>query len=309
VSAGWVAATVRGRGLARRRLGEDGARHLARSASLPSALAALGTTPYGRGLRTDMDLATAQHTVSAAVLWHLRVLAGWGPPLGAGPLRLVAAGFEIANVSGQLARLSGQPAQAPYALGSMATAWPAVSRARTPAEVRAALRASGWGDPGSDDPAAVRLAMQLAWARRVFDDVPGGAEAAIGGAALVVARVLAAGARATLSPSAHRDATHLLGPQWHEAVSPEDLTRHVSRRATQALRGVEHAEDLWHAEMRWWSAVEATGATLVARSEAGAAAGVGVAALLAADAWRVRAALALAAGGGGDLAEVLDAVA
>jgi len=309
MSAGWVAASVRGRGLVRRRLGDDGARRLARSASLPSALDALGNTPYGPALRADMDLATAQRAVSATVLWHLRVLAGWGPPLGAGPLRLLAAGFEIANVSDHLARLAGQPAPAPYTLGSMATVWPPVSRARTPAEVRTALRTSGWGDPGSDDPAAVRLAMQLAWARRVSDEVPGAADAAIGGGALVVARVLAAGARATLGPSARRDATRLLGPQWTEAVSAEDLARHVPRRARQALHGVESAENLWQAERRWWSAVESTGGTLAARFATGAAAGVGVAALLAVDAWRVRAALALAAGGGGDLAEVLDGVA
>lgn len=309
MSAGWVAATVRGRGLVRRRLGADGAIRLARSASLPDALAALGTTSYGPALRADMDLATAQHAVSGTVLWNLRVLAGWGPPLGAGPLRLLAAGFEIANVSGHLARLAGQAAPAPYRLGSMATVWPAVSRAGTVAEVRTVLRRSGWGDPGSDDPAAVRLAMQLAWARRVCDEVPGAADAAIGGGALVIARVLATDARAALGPSARRDATRLLGPQWDAALAPEDLARHVPRRASAALDGVEGAANLWQAERRWWAAVESAGAVLAARFAAGAAAGVGVAALLAADAWRVRAALAIAAGGGGDLTEVLDGVA
>jgi len=309
MSAGWVAATVRGRGLARRRLGEEGAKHLARSGSLPAALAALGTTSYGPAVRADMDLVTAQRAVSATVLWHLRVLAGWGPPLGAGPLRALAAGFEIANVSGHLARLAGEPAPAPYALGSMATVWPAVSHARSVADVRLALRRSGWGDPGSDDPAAVRLAMQLAWARRVHDEVPGAADAAIGGGALVVARVLAAGARATLGPSARRDATRLLGPDWETAASPEDLARHVPKRAGAALDGVAGDTSLWQAERRWWAAVESTGAALAAGFAAGAAAGVGVAALLAADAWRVRAALTIAAAGGGDLVEVLDGVA
>ncbi len=309
MNAGWVAATVRGRGLMRRRLGEDGARHLAGSPSLPAALAALGTTPYGPAVEAAMDLTMAQRAVSATVLWHLRVLAGWGPPLGAGPLRVLAAGFEIANVSGHLARLAGQPAQEPYTLGTMATVWPAVARARTAAEVRTVLRGSGWGDPGSDDPAAVRVSMQLAWARRVHDEVPGAADAAIAGGAVVVARVLAADARAALGPSARRDASRLLGPRWQEAASPEDLARHVPRRATQALQGVENATDLWQAERRWWSTVEATGAALAARFASGASASVGVVALLAADAWRVRAALALAAGGGGDLTEVLDGVA
>ena len=309
MSAGWVAATVRGRGLTRRRLGADGARDVARSDSLASALSALAATAYGPGLRPDMDLATAQRAVSATVLWHLRVLAGWGPPLGAGPLRILVSGFEIANVSGHLARLSGQPAQAPYAMGSMATVWPEVSRAQTPDEVRTALRTSVWGDPGSDEPAAIRLAMYLAWARRVFDDVPGGGDIAAAAGALIVARVLATGARATLSAPALRDASHLLGPTWHEAASPQDLRRCVPPRVARALDGIEQADELFLAELRWWSAVESTGAVLAAGSRAGAPAGVGVAALLAADAWRVRAALAVAAGGGGDFAEVLDAVA
>jgi hypothetical protein len=308
VSAGWVAATVRARGLARRRLGVDGAEHLARSASLPEALAALRPTPYGPALRPEMDLEAAQHAVYASVVWHLRVLAGWGPPLGAGPLRLVMAGFEIANVSGHLARLAGQPAQPPYTLGSLATVWPAVAAARTPDAVRSVLAASVWGDPGSDDPATVRLALQLGWARRVLDGVPGAADAAIAGAALVLARILATGAPATLGPTARRDAAHVLGPGWEEATSPEDLAGHVSRRAALVLDGDAHAESLWLAEVRLWSVIESAGAVLATRSGADARAGVGVAALLAADAWRVRAALTLAAHGGGDLAGVLDAV-
>jgi hypothetical protein len=44
-----------------------------------------------------MDLAAAQHAVSATMLWHLRVLAGWVPPYASGPLRVLAAGFEIAG--------------------------------------------------------------------------------------------------------------------------------------------------------------------------------------------------------------------
>jgi hypothetical protein len=83
----------------------------------------------------------------------------------------------------------------------------------------------------------------------------------------------------------------------------------VPRGAAQALHGVESAENLWQAEIRWWSTMESAGTVLAARPQAGASAGVGVAALLAADAWRVRAALAMAAGGGGDLAGMLDAVA
>ena len=200
MSAGWVAAGVRARGLARRRLGRDGARALAASDSLAAALGTLANTPYGREVKTEMDLASAEHAVFATLLWHMRILAGWGPPLGSGPLRLLATGFEVANVTGRLARIGGQNAASPYALGSMATAWPAISEARTPTEVRAALASSSWGDPGGEDLATVRLALPLGWARRVLDGVPGAADWAISGSALVLCRVLMADAFSALGP-------------------------------------------------------------------------------------------------------------
>lgn len=309
MSAGWTAAGVRGRGLLRRRLGGVGARQLATSPSLSAALDVLERTPYGREISQGQDLAAAQHAVSAVVLWHLRILAGWDPPLGAGPLRVLGSGFEIANVTGHILGLSGEPARAPYALGSLATAWPAVSAARTPAEVRAALRSSAWGDPGSEHLPAIRLALQLAWARRVFDGAPGAGDWASAGAALLVARVLAAGAEVSLGPVAVRDASHLLGPNWQRATSLADLGRHLPRVAARALEGVENREQLWRAEVRWWATVEAAATALALRPRPDASAGVGVAALLAADAWRIRAALALAGHGGADLAEVLHDVA
>lgn len=309
MSAGWVAAGVRGRGLLRRRLGHEGARRLAASPSLSSALAVLASTSYGREVRDDMDLEAAQHAISATVLWHLRVLAGWGPPLGAGPLRVLGGGFEIANVTGRLLALSGRQARPPYVLGSLATAWPAVSAARTPADVRAALRSSAWGDPGSEELPAIRLALQLAWARRAFDGAPGAADWATAGAALLISRVLAGDALASLGASAVRDATHLLGPSWQRATSPEDLRRYVPPVAARSLEGVEAADQLWRAEAHWWATVETSATTLAARPRPDASVGVGVAASLAADAWRARAALTLAGRGGGDMEEALDGVA
>jgi len=256
-----------------------------------------------------MDLPSAEHAVFATLLWHVRILAGWGPPLGAGPLRLLAAGFEIANVTGHLSRLHGQKAPDPYALGSMATAWPVVSEARTPAEVRAVLARSSWGDPGGQDVATVRLTLLLGWARRVLDGVPGAGEWAISGSALLVCRVLSAGAVSVLGPGACRDTDHLLGPHWQEATSPSDLARRVPRPAAAVLRGLTEVEELWRAELRWWSMVETAGEALATRSTPDVSASVGVVGLLAADAWRTRAALEVAARGGGDLVELLHAVA
>jgi len=309
VSAGWVAAGVRARGLALRRLGSDSARAIAASGSLESALEALVRTPYGHDVSDAMDLASAEHGVFATLLWHMRILAGWGPPLGSVPLRLLAAGFEISNVTGHLARLAGREAAEPYALGSLATAWPAVSRASTPAGVRSALSASSWGDPGGEEESTIRLSMLFGWARRVLDVVPGAGDWAVSGGALLMCRVVAAGAASSLSSVARRDASHVLGPHSLEASSAADVARHAPGAAARLLEGVEEVDGLWRAESRWWSGLEAVGAGLGARSALDASSCVGVVGMLAFDAWRARAALQVAARGGGELVEMFDALA
>jgi hypothetical protein len=309
VSAGWVAASTRGRGLARRRLGREAAAETAHMSSLAAAVDVLVAGPYGHDVRTGMNLAAAQHAVWATCLWHLRVLAGWGPPLGAGALRALTAGFEIANVTGHLARMTGGRASQPFALGSLASVWPAVAGARTPQEVRSAVAASTWGDPGTDDVAGIRLAMEFAWARRVVDGAPEVGDWAVSKAALVLARVMASGARGGLGPTAQRDIGHVLGPRWQEASTPTELARLVPRGASRVLAELSDPSQLWRAEVRWWADVETSGAALAGRVPPDVGGCLGVAGLLATDAWRVGAALALAAHGGGDLAGVLDAVA
>jgi len=279
VSAGWTAASVRGRGLLRRRLGRDGARDLAASSTLEAALERLALSAYGRDVRSSMGLEAAQHAVSATALWHLRVLAGWDPPLGAGPLRLLAGRFEIANITGHLASLGGGAPPATYDLGSLATAWPAVAAAGSVVEVRATLASSPWGDPGSEDPAAIRVALQLAWARRVYDGAPGAADWAVAAGALVVARLSALGATATLGPGPRRDARHLLGTRWDRASSPAEVGSMLAPGAS-VLAGLTAGIPLWEAEARWWGAVEASAETLAAQPRPDASAGVGVAALL-----------------------------
>jgi len=299
--------------MVRRRLGRDRALALARADGLDAALSELARTAYGHEVHPGMDLRDARHAVSAVTLWHLRVLAGWGPALGAGRLRALVAGFEVANISGHLAALEGRDTRQPFELGSMAGVWPLVARAPDAAEVRRVLTASPWGDPGTEEFAAMRIALRLAWARRVAEAAPEAGGWAAAWAALAVARSLAVGARLTPGTPADRDVAALLGSRWRAARSATDLRPLVPLGArwvlTEAGADLDGEDGLWVAEARWWRRVEADAARLAASARPDPAVMVGVAGLLGADAWRVRAALELAARGGGPAGDVLDAVA
>jgi hypothetical protein len=224
-------------------------------------------------------------------------------------MRLLASDFEIANVAGLVANLRGERVQQPYSLGSLSLSWPTIAGATTPAEVRVALRGSPWGDPGSDDLGAVRVAMQMSAARMLLQEVPDAAEWAISQAALLLAKLFSNAALSSLSPSTRRDATIVLGPRWQQTTSLAELTASLPRAGSACLRDVESAKDLWHAEIKRWAMIEATAGALISRTPPSAACVVGIAGVLAADAWRTCAALSVAAFGGGDLPEVLDDVA
>jgi hypothetical protein len=307
--ADWVAVTVRGRGLASRRLGEAGARRLAGMPSLDAGIAVLARSAYGRDVRAGMSVRAAQHAVSETLLWHLRILAGWARPDGADCVRQLGAGFEIANVVGQLARIEGRPADPAYALGALTLGWSQIAPARTAAGVRHALAASSWGDPGGTDPGSVRAALLTAWCRRVADAVPDARPWAAAFAALLVARGVAAGAplAGDAVPQRHVDA--VLGSRWQAATTLDALAAELPRAAAWVLAGVRSGEDVWKAETRWWTRVEADALRLCARPQPESAIVVGLVALLAADAWRTRGALELAARGGAQAADGYDASA
>src|SRR5690606_25789605 len=220
VSAAWVAGSVRARAMARRRLGVANARVLA-GGSLSEALAALATSPYER-VATGASLGQAQRQVAETLLWHLRVLAGWLPAAGADLLRVLAGWFEIANVDEHLRALAGAAAEPPYQLGTLATAWPRLAATGSPAELRAALAASAWGDPGGSEPRSVSVALRRVWAERVAGGVGAARAWARGAAALLVAReALALGRR--LPDRAAAVATRLLGTGWPGAGTVPEL--------------------------------------------------------------------------------------
>jgi hypothetical protein len=299
VSAQWVAGNVRARALLNRRLGVGRARALAAMNSLTDAQHALAATAYGRDITVGQPAPDTDHAVCAALLWHLRVLAGWQPAQGAQAIRALAAGFEASNIAAHARRLAGAQARPPYTLGALATAWPRLSETSSLAQLRDILAQTMWGDPGSESPSDIALAVQIGWAVRVANAVPEARDWAYAWLALTVARRRLMEQRELPEPVLMR-ARLVLGA----AAAASDLASFADAFATRfrwLLDGITEADGLWTAEARWWARVEADGLTMLGRSEFTRAQTIGVVAVLAADAWRCRAALALASRGGGPM--------
>jgi hypothetical protein len=310
MTAAWVASGVRARAMSRRRLGRVAIDSLSRLPDVDSAVDALVSTPYGHDVTLGLSLAEAQHAVSATTLWHIRVLAGWVPRGDAQFLRVLAGGFEIANVDEALRGLLGRTTEPAYRLGSLATAWHALRSASTVAEIRDGLSRSAWGDPGSDSPETIRLTMRLTWAERVAATIPQSRDWAAGAAALIVAREVVVGGR-HLDPLQTRITEGVLGIRWTASTSLEEYQSLLPPHARWAVAGVTEPRELWRAEQRWWNRLETDGMTLLHKPLTGPEPTIGSVAVLASDAWRVRAALELAARGGlrADVSGVGDAVA
>jgi hypothetical protein len=316
MSGAWVAGTTRSRALAKRRLGRVGARRLAALPSARAAIAAVAAGPYGHDVRAGDDLVTAQHAVGASLLWNLRVLAGWVPRDGVEALRTLAAWFEIDAIDGLVHALTAgdahdahdapDPGPPPYRLGSLGTAWPHLWDATSLGDLRERLARSAWGDPGGDGPWEIQLAVRLAWALRVADEVPPARAWAAGGTALLVAREVVVPHRPLpdrLLPAAEA----LLAPGVTAAADVPAMAAALPRTAAWALAGVRLPADLWTAETAFWRRVEADGLRLARSPRFGLEPVVGTVAALAVDAWRVRGALTLAARGA-TAPEVLDAL-
>jgi hypothetical protein len=301
MSAGWVAGSVRARALARRRLGTGETRRLASCGSLSDALRTLAATAYGVNLRPEQPLAVAQHEIACGVLWDLRVLAGWLPSEGVRLLRVLAAWFEVANVDELLQSIAGRPAGAGFELGALATAWPRLRQAASNDELRAALAASAWRDPGGQSTHAVRLGMRARWAARAaaLDD-PARTWAA-GAVALLVAGERFAAGRA-VDPAVMGSALGLIGPRASGAATLDELAASLPPRAKWVLAGITSPDGLWRAEETWLARVEQDGLRLLRTSSLDSGTILGAVAVMACDAWRVRAALEIAARGGAPLA-------
>lgn len=311
MSAGWVAGSVRARALARRRIGLAEARQLASCGSLAEALAALAAAPYRVGAEVGgQDLAAAQHAVAAALLWDMRVLAGWLPQGGAQLMRTLAGWFEIANVAERMAELTGHQPGALFRLGTLATAWPQLRRAANLAELRSTLAASAWKDPGGDTAADLEVGMRARWAYRIA--MLDGSTRTLASAALALLLAgerfgTGAGPQRRENPALMSVAVRLLGPAA-DAGSLDELAGRLPRRLAWAFEPVRSADDLWRAEAAWWARAERDGHGLVTGSGFGPRPVIGAVLVLTADARRIRAALEAAARGGRAI-EVFDAVA
>jgi hypothetical protein len=293
VSGAWISGSVRARlVVAERRLGREGARELVEAPTLRDALVVLGRSPYRREISLELSLEEAQHALAAKTLLDLRLLAGWLPQEALALLRTLAGWFELANIEERIAYLGGSPGRRPFELGSLASAWPKASEAQGLEELRRALAASAWGDPGGETPAELGLGLRLAWARRVADTAPGARHWAAGAVALLVARFLfVTGVPVEALPLPN---VRLLGEAWQGAGTYARFVEALPPEAAWALAGTESAAELWRAETSWWRRVEDDAEALLHRPLGEAEVVVGAAALLAADAHRASAALAAA---------------
>jgi hypothetical protein len=301
MSAGWVAGTVRARAMARRVLGAGAARDLAASPSLADAQQRLRATPFRAAAEQGLSLDETQHAVAASILWNLRVLAGWLPRDGVSLLRLLAGWFEIANVDELLQAVAGRPTGATFQLGALATAWPRLSEVGSAPEVRHALAASAWGDPGGDTTADIRLGMRTRWAARIAAS----GDRAGAWAAAAVAQLgelpgpARTGARAEPGAGRARAGTGLGRPV---RAGKAATARPIAPQAAGAS-----LVPPWQAEADWWRQVERDGRALLRSSQTSSEPVLGAVVVMAADARRVRAALGCAARDGRAL-EAYDAV-
>ncbi|MEV0283572.1 MULTISPECIES: hypothetical protein [unclassified Kribbella] len=308
MSAGWVAATVRAKAMARRRIGAGAARRIALAPSFADALGLLDGTAYARAAAPGTSLPDAEWLITAAELWQLRVLSGWLPRSAVGLARALGGRYECANIEVHARALAepGRP-QRYYELGSLALSWPRIAATTSAIELGSALGASPWGDPGDGSLQALHDMLTLRWLRMVAAEAPAALEWATGAAALVVAKQLLV---ATTGPVEWlvRSAAPLLGPDWTQARSVSALRAALPVAGRWALDGVDSPVSLWRAETGLALRIESDGFRLLRRGTPGVDPFLGAVAVLAVDGWRARVALGDAAYGGGP-GEVLDVLA
>lgn len=309
MNADWVAASARVRSLAQRRVGAGAVHTIAAESSLAGALAGLAGTVHGERLVGRTTLAGAERAIAETLLWQLRVLGGWVPAKGAALVRAAVAAFELDNILDLGTSLADgtRHSSDPYDLGSLSTVWNRLRTARSSAELTDAIHTSPWGEIDSPDVRVARDELNAVWLRRLASVAPAARTWAEGACALTIARIVLVD-RSAVSPALVKLVRPLLGGAWEGSHDLTGLVQHLPRRTQALFRGVTGPKDLWRAEAALRMSCESDGFRLLRGSLPGPDVVLGGIAVLAIDAWRVRAALASAAMGLGS-SEVLDVVA
>ncbi len=305
MSAAWVAGSVRARLLLERRAGVETVRELAGAGSLSEAVVGLSGTAYAPVAKSPQaTLEEAQRVAAGCTALQLRILAAWLPPEAKRLFRSLAAWFELVNIEDRLAYLAGSGLRPAFELGVLSTVWDAAASAQSADELRRLLQHSSWGDPGSDDPQDIHLALRLAWARRVAAQAPEVRTWADGATAILIAgEMLIADRPRGLGQAGQAD----LGGASVGAHTIADLRAQLPPHAAWALAGIDVPTELWRAELAWWRTVESEAEAMKCSRLEGREVVIGAVALLGLDAMRVATALAVAAQGGNEVArEVLD---
>lgn len=308
MGAGWVAATVRAKAMARRRIGAGAARRIALAQGLPDALGMLAGTAYTQASAPSTSLPAAERLVAAAELWQLRVLSGWLPRSAVGLARALGGRYERANIETH-ARSLAEPGRHReyYDLGSLAMSWPRIAVTTSPPALRAALAASPWGDPGDSTVEALHDALALRWLRMVAAEAEQTIGWVTGAAVLLVAKQMLV---ATTGPAGWlvRAAAPLIGSDWVRASSVSAVREAVPAAGRWVLDGIDSPTGLWRAEAGLAAKIESDGFRLLRHGTPGLEPFLGAVAVLAVDGWRVRVALGDAALGAGP-GEVFDVLA
>ncbi|MBT1002545.1 hypothetical protein KIH31_08000 [Paenarthrobacter sp. DKR-5] len=308
MKADWVAASVRARSMAQRRSGAGTARAIAALPTLESAVAALHGSSYADRLSGTAGLGAAERAIQEAVLWQLRVLAGWLPASGTALARAAAGTFEIENITGLARRLAdGTLSGEPFQLGALATAWTRVREAASADELVSVLRTTAWGDVGTAQSGTLRDALTVSWARRLAAVAPSARPWCDAVCVLTAARALMVDSHLPSAPVLHH-LRPVLGSAWESASTLAGFSDALPPSLRKVVLGIDSPQELWRAEARLRASVQAAGFRLLRASMPGPDVVLGAIAILSVDAWRLCAALAAAAAGAGG-SEVLDAAA
>jgi hypothetical protein len=291
-----------------RRLGPGTARRIAACSSLADALEMLNETAYrippsrlqqdGGDLRWELE--AAQRAIADSVLWKLRVLAGWLPRGGTAVMRALAGWFEVANISERLRELDGITTGQYFELGAVATAWPRLRELRSRAELRRALAASPWQDPGGETAAAIEVGLRAALGRRISAlGGPASTWAAAAIALLLASERFAAG-RAD-NPALRSAASALIGRSAAGAATISEFAAALPHQLSWVVEPQTAPSEVWRKEAAWWQRAEQDGIKMLGGARTGSQPVIGASIVLAADARRISAALEVAARGGRSL--------